>query len=121
MVEWKKLGDICDIKGRIGFRGYTREDQVDKGEGAISLSPGNISDDSLNYDSCTYVTWTKYEESPEIMVSEGDIILGKTASVGKVARIKRLPEKATINPQLVLLKNFRLMYLLIQQKRMSNN
>lgn len=105
MVEWKKLGDICDIKGRIGFRGYTREDQVDKGEGAISLSPGNISDDSLNYDSCTYITWTKYEESPEIMVSEGDIILGKTASVGKVARIKRLPEKATINPQLVLLKN----------------
>ena len=105
MVEWKKLGDVCEIKGRIGFRGYTREDQVDEGEGAISLSPGNISDGSLNYDSCTYITWAKYDESPEIMVSEGDIILGKTASVGKVARIKELPEKATINPQLVLLKN----------------
>ena len=105
MVEWKKLGDICEIKGRIGFRGYTREDQVDKGEGAISLSPGNITDGSLNFDSCTYITWEKYDESPEIMVSEGDIILGKTASVGKVARIKELPEKATINPQLVLIKN----------------
>ena len=105
MVEWKRLGDICEIKGRIGFRGYTREDQVDKGEGAISLSPGNISDGSLKYDSCTYITWEKYDESPEIMVSEGDIILGKTASVGKVARIKGLPEKATINPQLVLIKN----------------
>lgn len=105
MVEWKKLGDICEIKGRIGFRGYTKDDQVDKGEGAISLSPGNITDGALNFDSCTYITWAKYDESPEIMVSEGDIILGKTASVGKVARIKGLPEKATINPQLVLLKN----------------
>lgn len=105
MVEWKKLGEVCEIKGRIGFRGYTREDQVAKGEGAISLSPGNIIDSSINYDSCTYITWEKYEESPEIMVKEGDIILGKTASVGKVARIKKLPEKATINPQLVLLKN----------------
>ena len=107
MVEWKKLGDICEIKGRIGFRGYTREDQVEKGEGAISLSPGNIIEGSMNYDSCTYITWRKYEESPEIMVNEGDIILCKTASVGKVARIHQLPEKATINPQLVLIKNIK--------------
>lgn len=56
MVEWKKLGDICEIKGRIGFRGYTKDDQVDKGEGAISLSPGNITDGALNFDSCTYIT-----------------------------------------------------------------
>lgn len=104
-VEWKKLGEICEIKGRIGFRGYTREDQVEKGKGAISLSPGNIENGSMNYETCTYITWDKYEESPEIIVNDGDIILCKTASVGKVARIKKLPEKATINPQLVLIKN----------------
>lgn len=108
MVEWKSLGEICEIKGRIGFRGYTRDDQVDKGKGAISLSPGNINDGVVNYDSCTYITWNKYEESPEIMVSEGDIILCKTASVGKVARIHSLPEKATINPQLLLIKNVKI-------------
>ena len=107
MLEWKKLGDICEIKGRIGFRGYTRDDQVNKGEGAISLSPGNIDNGSMNYDSCTYITWEKYEESPEIMVNVGDIILCKTASVGKVARIHYLPQKATINPQLVLIKNIK--------------
>ena len=107
MVEWKKLGEVCEIKGRIGFRGYTRDDQVEKGEGAISLSPGNIIDGTLNYNSCTYITWSKYEESPEIMVSQGDIILCKTASVGKVARVHHLPEKATINPQLVLIKNIK--------------
>jgi len=105
MVEWKKLGEVCEIKGRIGFRGYTRDDQVIQGEGAISLSPGNISDGVLCYDTCTYITWSKYEESPEIMVQDGDIILCKTASVGKVARVNHLPEKATINPQLVLIKN----------------
>ena len=108
MVEWKKLGEICTINGRIGFRGYTRKDQVEKGCGAISLSPGNIEDSNINYESCTYITWVKYEESPEIMVNNGDIILCKTASVGKVARIVNLPEKTTINPQLVLLKNFKI-------------
>ena len=41
------------------------------------------------------------------MANVDDIILCKTASVGKVAMIKWLPEKATINPQLVILKNIK--------------
>ena len=102
------LKDLCEIKGRIGFRGYTRNDLVNKGEGAISFSPGNISNETINYDKCTYVSWEKYNESPEIMINNGDILLCKTGStLGKVAMIKDLPEKATINPQLVVLKNLK--------------
>lgn len=104
-VEWKHLGDICKIKGRIGFRGYTRDDQVKEGEGALSLSPSNIQDGQMDYSKGTYITWQKYEESPEIMTCNGDIIFCKTASVGKVALVKDLPYKATINPQLVVLKD----------------
>ena len=105
-VEWKKLGEVCEIKGRIGFRGYTREDQVKKGEGAISLSPGNIENEHMVYRDCTYISLKKYEESPEIKIYNDDIIFCKTGStVGKVAIVKELPCKATINPQLVVLKN----------------
>ena len=104
--ETKTLGEICDIKGRIGFRGYTREDQVKKGEGAISLSPGNIENSKLFFDDCAYISWDKYEESPEIMVNLNDVIFCKTGStVGKVAIVTELVEKTTINPQLVVLKN----------------
>lgn len=108
-VEMKSLIAICDIKGRIGFRGYTRDDQVLKDEGVISLSPGNIVNGKLNYDSCTYITWAKYDESPEIKVFNGDVIFCKTGStVGKVAMVTTLPCEATINPQLVVLKNIRI-------------
>ena len=106
-VEFKTLGEVCEIRGRIGFRGYTRQDQVSKGEGAISLSPANIKGSKISYDDSTYITWEKYKESPEIMVDNGDVIFCKTASVGKTAYIDELPEKATINPQLVLLKNIK--------------
>lgn len=106
--EWeeKKLGDIIEIKGRIGYRGYTTEDIVSKGEGAISLSPSNFDGNgSLNFDKCTYITWEKYEESPEIMLQEDYIVLVKTgSSYGKAAIVKSLPEKTTINPQIVVLK-----------------
>ena len=105
-VEMKMLGEVCEVKGRIGFRGYTREDQVEKGEGVISLSPGNIEDGKMRYDNCTYINWGKYYESPEIMAFNNDIVFCKTGStVGKVAMLENLPCEATINPQLVLLKN----------------
>ena len=103
-----KLKDIAEIKGRIGFRGYTSKDMVEKGDGAISLSPGNIQNGTLLYEDNTYISWDKYYESPEIMVQKDDVLLCKTGStLGKVAIVDFLPEKATINPQLVVLKNIK--------------
>lgn len=101
------MSDVCNIKGRIGFRGYTRNDQVKRGEGALSLSPSNISNGRMDYSKGTYITWTKYDESPEIQTFNGDIIFCKTASIGKVAFVTNLPCKATINPQLVVLKDIK--------------
>ena len=106
--EWIKIKDICETFGRIGFRGYTKKDLVEKGQGAISLSPSNIIDMGLNFDKCTYISWFKYEESPEIMLNIGDIVVVKTgSSYGKNAIVDRLPEKATLNPQLMVLKQIK--------------
>lgn len=106
--EWvkKPLGELIEIKGRIGYRGYTVEDIVNKGEGAVSLSPSNINQaGSLSFEKSTYISWAKYEESPEIMLDEGFTVLVKTGSTfGKAALIKTLPVKSTINPQFVVLK-----------------
>jgi type I restriction enzyme S subunit len=107
-LKMEKLGDVCEIKGRIGYRGYTVQDLVQKGEGAITLSPSNIQENKFITDKCTYISWFKYEESPEIMVFEGDILFVKTGSTyGKVALVENLPEKATINPQFVVLKDIK--------------
>ena len=105
--EWKEsdLGSVVEMKGRIGYRGYTTEDIVAKGKGAITLSPSNFNENGrLNFEKCTYISWTKYEESPEIQLEEGQTVLVKTASVGKTAYVDELPEKATVNPQIVVLK-----------------
>lgn len=106
-VEYVKLGEVCEIRGRIGFRGYTRRDLVSEPEGAITLSPSNIVNGNIVYDKCSYVSWKKYEESPEIMAEIGDVVFTKTASVGKTAYIESMPKEMTINPQLVLLKKIK--------------
>jgi len=104
----KRLGDVCSIYGRIGFRGYTINDIVKKHEGAISLSPSNIIDNKLDFSKCTYISWDKYNESPEIKVYEGDIVFVKTASIGKTALVKKLPQETTLNPQLIVFKDIKI-------------
>ncbi len=120
--EKKTLGNLCEIKGRIGYRGYTVKDLVEKGNGAITLSPSNIVNNKFVLDRCTYISYFKYEESPEIKVYNGDILFVKTGSTyGKVALVEHLEEKATINPQFVVFKELRcnnkfLYYCLITKK-----
>lgn len=81
---------------------------VEKGQGAISLSPSNIVNHTLRYGNDTYISWEKYNESPEIMVNVNDVLFCKTGStLGKTAIVDFLPDKATINPQLVVLKDIK--------------
>ena len=102
--SWTSLNSVCTIFGRIGFRGYTKDDLVDS-TGAITLSPSNIVDGVMNFGKCTYISWEKYEESPEIQVQNEDVLLVKTgSSYGKCAYVESLPKEATINPQFVVLK-----------------
>jgi type I restriction enzyme S subunit len=104
--EEKRLGNVCNIKGRIGYRGYTVQDIVKNGKGAITLSPSNITDGKLDFSNSTYISWFKYEESPEIKIEVNDTLLVKTgSSFGKSAFVSKLIEPATINPQLVILKD----------------
>lgn len=90
--------------GRIGFRGYSASDLVEEGEGAITLSPTNFIEGELSFERCSYLSWSKYYESPEIMVNPGDIVFVKTASIGKVAYVNNIPQETTVNPQILVMK-----------------
>lgn len=100
-----KLKYLCKMFGRIGFRGYSAEDLVEEGEGAVTLSPTNIIEGKLDFTECSYLSWQKYYESPEIMVFPGDVIFVKTASIGKTAYVESIPLETTVNPQILVLKD----------------
>ena len=105
--EQRKLGDSCKLNGRIGFRGYTEKDIISKEAGGVlTFSPTNIVDNKLTIE-CknTYITRKKYDESPEIKISNGDILFVKTGStLGKSALVTGLKEDASINPQIVVMR-----------------
>ena len=105
--DWSivRIKNVSSLFGRIGFRGYTQQDLVDEDDGAITLSPSNMKNMKMNYEKCSYISWFKYNESPEIKVENGDILFVKTGSTyGKSAYVTDLPKEATINPQLIVFK-----------------
>lgn len=109
--NWKKssVKEISTIYGRIGFRGYTKEDIVEEYCGAISLSPSNIVNNKIDTSSSTFISWYKYKESPEIMLKSGDVVLVKTGSTyGKSAYVDELDWETTLNPQIIVFKNIKI-------------
>ena len=98
---------LSDIRGRIGFKGYTVSDLVSEGEGAFVIGGKHINQCVLNLEYPDYISWDKYYESPEIMVSKGDIVMAQRGTLGKVAIIEYDINEATINPSLVLIKNIK--------------
>jgi type I restriction enzyme S subunit len=104
--EVKRFKHVVSIFGRIGFRGYTTDDLVDEGQGALALGASHIKENGrVDVSDPVFLTWAKYYESPEIMIAKDDLIVVQRGSVGKVAHINVDLGYATINPSLVLLKN----------------
>ena len=97
-----RIKNVATLFGRIGFRGYTSDDLNKEGEGAITLSPSNMKPMGMDFSSVTYLSWKKYEESPEIMIHKNDLLMVKTgSSYGKVSYVDNLPKESTINPQIL--------------------
>ena len=104
--EWEvsKIKFVADVQGRVGYKGYTKEDIVSEGEGALTLGAKHIDkENNLNLSNPEYIKWEKYYESPEIMIKMNDVIFTQRGSLGKICHINQNIGKATINPSMVIL------------------
>jgi type I restriction enzyme, S subunit len=102
-----KIKMISDVRGRIGWKGYTVNDLRD--DGALVIGATNILNSKLDLSKLTFLSWEKYYESPEIMLNDGDLLLVQRGStVGKVVMIDKHIGPATINPSMILLTNLKI-------------
>jgi len=101
-----KVKYVCSVRGRIGFRGYTTDDQVNEGEGALTLGATQIQETGkLDFSNPVFISWDKYYESPEIMIVKSDILIVQRGSTcGKIGLVEDDIGAATINPSLIIIK-----------------
>lgn len=91
------------IRSRLGWKGLKAEEYVE--DGYPFLSAFNINNNYLCWEQLNYITQERYDESPEIKLRVGDILLVKDgAGIGKCARIDSLPlGEATVNGSLAVI------------------
>lgn len=102
--EWTRyyLGENAEIKGRVGWKSLKRNEYIDEGPNMIAGK--HINNGTINWEKVDHIPKWRYEESPEIMLENDDVIFSKDGSLGNPAIIRELPGESTINSTMMLVR-----------------
>ena len=102
--DWIEINikDYSTIKGRIGWKNLKQSEYTESGPYLIAGK--HITNGIINWDECDHLSMERYDESPEIALKTGDVIFSKDGSLGNPALIRELPDKATINGTMMLVR-----------------
>ena len=102
---WVKinLSKNSKLKARIGWQGLTTAEYLDEGYSYL-ITGTDFKDGQINWNDCHYVDYNRYEQDPNIQVSNGDLLLTKDGTIGKVAYVADLTKPATLNSGVFLVK-----------------
>lgn len=98
------LGNDIYIKGRIGWRGLSKDEYLEKGKYKI-INATALMDGYIDWDNCGFISKERYEESDEIILQENDILISKDGTLGKVGYVKNLTMLCTVASGIFLLRN----------------
>ena len=101
---WVALGEIAVLNARIGWKGLSASEY--KNEGPLFLSVHSLNyGDYVDYSKAFHVSQQRYDESPEIMLQDNDILICKDgAGIGKLGIVRGLKEQATTNSSLLVIR-----------------
>jgi type I restriction enzyme S subunit len=101
----KQLGELAELKGRIGWRGLTAKEYKKSGPLFLSVHSLNYGD-YVDFRDAFHISEERYIESPEIMLQKDDVLICKDgAGIGKVGIVGQLPDRTTINSSLLLIRS----------------
>lgn len=112
-VEW--IGEIPEgwsvvplkhylsLKGRIGWNGLKSEEFQDKSY-AYLVTGQDFNSDIVNWEKCYQINKERYDEDPFIQLENGDLLVTKDGTIGKVAKVVNLNKPACLNSGIFVVK-----------------
>lgn len=106
-MTWKttRLDRVATVSARIGWKALTASEY--QPDGYVFLATPNIKSESIDFDDVNYISEYRYEESPELKLQPGDVLLAKDGNTLGITNIVReLPRPATVNGSIAVLRVF---------------
>ena len=91
------------IAGRIGWKGLSKKDYLKEGPLFINVSSLNHGQ-YVNFENSNHISEERYFESENIGLVEGDVLICKDGSIGKVGIVGKLNQLATVNSSLLIVR-----------------
>lgn len=101
-----KLGDYLYIKGRIGWKGLKKSEYLPVSNYRI-INGESLTLSGIDWNKAGYISAERYEESPEIMLKLGDILLSKDGTIGKIGYVDRLETPTSVASGIFVIRNTR--------------
>ncbi|HEM4136772.1 TPA: restriction endonuclease subunit S [Streptococcus suis] len=90
-----KIKFTTQLNGRIGWQGLTSAEY--KEEGPYLITGTDFLDGKINFETAVHIDEKRWFEAKQIQVENGDLLITKDGTVGKVAIIEGLNERASLN------------------------
>ena len=90
------------LKGRIGWQGLRASEFIEAGPYLVTgtdLQRGHV-----NWDTCYHVSESRFREAGYIHVRDGDLLITKDGTIGKVAYARNCPRAVVLNSGIFLLR-----------------
>ena len=98
------LGKDLYLKGRIGWKGLSKDEYLDDGKYRI-INGYSLKEGYIDWGITGYINKDRYEESPEIKLKVGDILITKDGTIGKVGIVRKLSKPSTVASGIFVLRN----------------
>ncbi len=96
--DWVELilGSSAQLKARIGWQGLTTAEYLDSGDYHL-VTGTDFRGGFIDWSNCHFVDKYRYDQDKNIQLRESDVLVTKDGTIGKVAFIEHLPQPATLN------------------------
>ncbi len=98
-----RLKTYCSLKGRIGWNGL-RSDEFKEKSYAYLVTGQDFNSSDIVWSKCYQIDKSRYDEDPFIQLSNGDLLITKDGTIGKVAKVANLDKPACLNSGIFVMK-----------------
>ncbi|WP_433858058.1 restriction endonuclease subunit S [Streptomyces kronopolitis] len=99
-----RVDRVASVNARIGWKALTAAEYQE--EGYAFLATPNIKAAEIDFGEVNFISEFRYEESPDLKLAVGDVLLAKDGNtLGIVNIVRDLPRMATVNGSIAVLRS----------------
>ena len=103
--EWElpRLKNVAELHGRIGWNGL-RSEEFEEQSYAYLVTGQDFVSSEINWNKCYQIRKERYDEDEFIQLKEGELLVTKDGTIGKVAVVSNMAKPACLNSGIFVLR-----------------